>query len=575
VKTPPRWLDLASLVALFTALLLATWRRWPDPLVDFWRNLYIPWRVSEGALLYEQVADWYGPLPSLVMAAGFRLFGPGLPVLLALNGAVALACVVTLRAALERVGDRLSAWTGAACFVLVFCFGQYAVLGNYNFMTPYVSQATWGFFGVLLALLGTLECRDEDSARGWFAVGAGLSVAWLTKAEAALAVLVLLAALVGMRRRVPPRAFLAGLATVGVPVALLLSLQGGVAYAFEAFHHAVAFTLSPGARATIASVPIFTTDLGLEAPLQNVLAHLGPGALFLAALAVLARGTSSKPQLALSGVLIVALLVAPDPLMLGRALLLPTVVVAFAATIAALRGKTAWRGLAFLGLAALAMLARMGLHVRLYHYGFTMAVLATALAVHLLVFEAPRWSGVTHAGPRFLAVLLVLGSSARLTWHSLETYAAKTTLVGEGRDAVFAFPPEVHRNTQVVTEVLDALARHAPNARTLVAFPDGGAIGYRARIHSPIPQFEFNPVSLGFAGEERILVSLQAAPPDVVVLTSYDLRSHGSAFFGGTPASGQALATWVKANYRIVASGPKAPFSVTGHAWDVLVRRAP
>ena len=54
----PRWPDLASLLALFVALLAATWLRWPDALVDFWRNLYIPWRLSEGALLYTDVVDW-------------------------------------------------------------------------------------------------------------------------------------------------------------------------------------------------------------------------------------------------------------------------------------------------------------------------------------------------------------------------------------------------------------------------------------------------------------------------------------------------------------------------------------
>jgi hypothetical protein len=152
---------------------------------------------------------------------------------------------------------------------------------------------------------------------------------------------------------------------------------------------------------------------------------------------------------------------------------------------------------------------------------------------------------------------------------------AKTLPVGEGRDAIMAFGPQAQRHGALVNELVAAVNAHAPDARTLVVFPDSAAVSYLTRKPSPIPQFEFNPVSLGFSDEAAIIARLEASPPDVVMLCSYDLRTHGTQFFGGTPASGQALATWVKKNYRVVASGAPGPFSVTGRSWDLLVRRAP
>ncbi len=578
----PRWLDAASLLALFAALLAATWRRWPDALVDVWRNLYIPWRLSEGALLYVDVTDWYGPLPSLINGAAFSRFGPGLDVLVAVNVAVALGCLFTLRDVLRRVGDAASAWVGSAVFVLVFCFGQYSQLGNYNFMTPYVVQATWGFLGVLLTLDGVLANATQDSARGWLLAGAGLAVAWLSKAETLLAAAVVVLAWCALRRRLPALRFGVGFAAVGAPVALLLMAEGGVGYGLRAFNQVIAFTLSPDVRATLATVPIFSTDLGTNAPLDNALSHLGAGGLLLTVVALLALAprawARSRPVTGLLGLALgLAVVGLTDWLRIGRALLLPTLGLAGLSTLLSLRGKEKWVPLSLFSLTAAAMLARMALNVRVFHYGFTMAVLATMVAVHLLVFEAPRWRLAAGALPSpglvGAAAVLVLAGSARLTWHSLQVHATKTVAVGHGRDAITAFPPEQQRHPAQVNEMLAAVEKYAPDAKTLVAFPDSAAVSYLSRRPSPIPEFEFNPVSLGFSGVDGVLERLTAHPPDVVLVGSYDLRSHGAPFFGATDESGRALAVWVRANYVTVASGPPGPFSVSGHLWNLLARR--
>ena len=575
----PRWVDALSLLALFFVLLALTWLRWPDALVDFWRNLYLPWRLIEGALLYRDVADWYGPLPTLAAGALFSVTGPGLDALVALNGLVALGCLFALHRVLLEVGDRLSAWAGAASFVLIFCFGQYTPLGNYNFLTPYTSQATWGFLGVLLTLWGALlSVRDEETRTGWLVSGAGVALAWLSKAECLTACLAVIAAVCVVRRRAPRARFFAGFAALLLPVWLLLTAQGGLEYGARATHQVLLFTFSSGVRESVASVPFFAFGLGFDTPLANLGSHLGWGAVALVVLASLVFAARRWSNVALGIALVTAIVIVGEWRHLGRALLVPVIVSTVASGALALKGRRNWAPLFLLSVAALSMLARMPLNVRIIHYGFTLAVLATVTMVHLLTFEAPRLrlpeGQQVPLAARLLAVALVLGVSARLTEETLRTYAVKSVQMASGRDAYLAFTPAHHKNPALVSEMIAAVEKHAPGAKTLIVFPDGGAVSYLTRKPSPIPEFEFNPVSLAFAGGPRaVLQRLEQHPPDAVLLCSYDLRSHGTPLFGITEASGSELAEWLRLNYRRVASGGPGPFTLTGHDWDLFVLR--
>src|SRR5579872_5844251 len=77
-----------AVVGFALVLLKASWRTWPEPLVDFGRELYLPWRLSHGAVLYRDVDDFYGPLSQYVNAGLFRVFGVGFTTLIVANLAV-------------------------------------------------------------------------------------------------------------------------------------------------------------------------------------------------------------------------------------------------------------------------------------------------------------------------------------------------------------------------------------------------------------------------------------------------------------------------------------------------------
>jgi hypothetical protein len=50
-----RWAGLALVGCVFALVTVLSWRRWPDVLIDFGMQLYLPWRISEGDVLYRDV----------------------------------------------------------------------------------------------------------------------------------------------------------------------------------------------------------------------------------------------------------------------------------------------------------------------------------------------------------------------------------------------------------------------------------------------------------------------------------------------------------------------------------------
>ena len=134
----------AVLIIVGIAMLSIGWRRWPDALIDFGRELYVPWQLSEGQVLYRDIAYFNGPVSPYFNALMFKLFGVGLMSLAWVNIAVLAGLTVLLYRLLCSVGSRVSATLGCAVLLTVFALGQLARIGNYNFVCPYSHEMTHG-----------------------------------------------------------------------------------------------------------------------------------------------------------------------------------------------------------------------------------------------------------------------------------------------------------------------------------------------------------------------------------------------------------------------------------------------
>src|SRR3989338_4391055 len=186
------------LSALFIFLAKSSWLRWGDPLVDFGSALYIPWRILEGEVLYQDIVSYYGPLSYYLNALWFRIFGTSILTLALCN--LALTGVVLwmiYRYFVRSVSAGTALLTGVI-FLILFAFPNFGLIGGFNFILPYSHEAVHGTF-LSIAFINCLDIyitRKKATAL----MGAGLLFVCviMTKPEILVADLAVLIAATGM-----------------------------------------------------------------------------------------------------------------------------------------------------------------------------------------------------------------------------------------------------------------------------------------------------------------------------------------------------------------------------------------
>ncbi len=596
-----------SVVLLFVFWLSQSWLRWSDPLIDFPKNLYIAWRMVEGDLLYDKLANWYGPLSHLVEALGFRIFGVGLDTLVWMNIALTVAVLWLLRAIFRELGGRLSAWLGSVAFLTIFAFSHSRITANYNFITPYASQAVYSFLGLLLVLWGLL--RYEAAERSiWLGVaGCGLAVAYLDKPEAVLAAggalaVYLVVHCVRLTRagsQVGPwlRRVLGWLAggflSLWLPVLAYFSFRGGLAYGWRATNYVAWTVFEPKFLRAMAENPMIQALDGLDRPGENFLNELHAGLLLALLCGAVVVGAGfcavARDHVArLAWLAVMLLAVAVGGLWslavadIGAALVFPGCII----TVAFIAGslQMAWRGRpvpprvlghAVVGTAACLMLARIFLQGHFGHYGFFMMPLLALFGIDLLVVATANPYAAAKAWTRWLGPaavsFLILADCAALGATSLGFYARKTYEVGRDRDHFYTFEPKEQPNGWLLNTMVKAFREQSPTAGTLLALPEGIAVNYHLRVPSPLAEMEFQPLSLHYMDTAHLLDELREHPPAVVFLFHREMSEYQARYFGETTAGGRDILEWLDARYGVAWKFATSGDTITGDAVDLAL----
>ena len=75
---PTSVIGLSIVAVAMIAMLIFSWRCWCDPIADFGRELYVPWQIKQGKVLYHDIAYFNGPLSPYFNSILFRVFGASL-----------------------------------------------------------------------------------------------------------------------------------------------------------------------------------------------------------------------------------------------------------------------------------------------------------------------------------------------------------------------------------------------------------------------------------------------------------------------------------------------------------------
>ena len=546
------WIGPLLLLSAGSAMLTWTWRAWPDPIVDFGRELYVPWRLAQGDALYTDVAWFNGPLSQHWNALLFRAFGAGFSVIVWSNVAVLLATVAMLHALIARLAGRVAAAAAGMIFLLVFACGQYVGIGNYNWIAPYSHELTHGL-ALAVAVLFALERWSRGGSTTALALaGLAAGLCFLTKVEtflaAAAASAVMLAPAV---RRRDLRALGTFAAAGALPVLASVLLVGG---------RGTLGAWPSVLGGEVSELPFYRAGMGLDRPGERALELMLAAGVWLLALAPAAAaswfGRNSRGPLLPAGVAaaeiaLFALLRERIPWENALRPLPLFVALTVAGLALARRGSehpARWSAALALAVLALVPLSKMILLARVAHYGFALALPGTLVVAAALVGWLPTW--LDRRGAR--GDVLRVGALALLAVFALEHVlltrewlGRKTEVVGAGRDA---FRSDVRG-----AFVNDALARVASSgAASLAVLPEGIGINYLARIPNPTPYINFMPPEEILFGDRAWTEAFRSSPPDVILIVSKDTSEYGRGSFG--QGYGRGLAAWVQSSYRPVGA---------------------
>lgn len=592
------WLGLAVLAGLAVFFLATSWRKWPDPLIDFGRELYLPWRLAHGAVLYRDVDDFYGPLSQYFNAGLFALFGPGLMVLVTANLALFAAILAVLYRLFRHAWGPGAAFVAAAIFISVFAFAQFVGIGNYNYATPYAHEATHGLLVCLLLVAMLPAWVEHATPRRSFLAGGLFGLSAVLKPEIVLAAglvsLVAFAVQRWQRRPLRLAAIGAWIAGAMLPTAVFaIYFSTRVPWA-SAWGFACRAWLNAATSTRFIGDPVQTGFLGFDQPWPHLREHAGAALLALLPIAAIAGGVwlvdrlkARGPRFLLLGVMAAGMVALAwlgiSWVNAGRCLLGLALIYGLLCSVTLMRKPqpevnplTPVLRLLLAVLAA-ALMGRMLLNGRIYQFGFYQAALAALLVPAVLIGELPARLGVGRWGRVMAAVgcLGLLGPGVVvLAGQSQQMLRLKTHSIGEGRDQFYTFTPQLEPTGDLVGQARAWLRTAAGgSAQTLLVLPEGEMINYLARLPSPVAPFFFFSAATSGGREAAIVRELEKNPPDWIVLVSRDLREYGVQRYGESPEQGGQILSWAGDKYEIAATLGGDPLDYRQRGLMILKRK--
>jgi len=567
-----RLVDFAVLSSTLAVLLFFSWRKWADVLIDTPEELYVPWQLGAGQLLYRDLAHYYGPLSQYFNAAVFTLTEPTFTVLFVTNiflVCILMAAVYSLVAIYVPGVDRLIVtW----CFLITVPIQQHTVFGGYNFLAPYSHEATHGTIAVVVMLAVWAAYLRRPARHSMAILGLLCGACYVLKPEVALAGSVVFGSAVVVdlvRKRNGKQTFspYGLLALPALPILFHAFFLSHVS-ATEAFTYTFgAFT--PIFTSTMTDNPLFGSLLGRDDPGANLATGLALAAGFLAvagAASFVGRGRPSGWKNSAVVVLPIFLALAVSQIEIS---VLPMGFPWF--LIVTIAGLLLWREtdclpsrcerlpLIVLGLVALVFAARMFLKLQLMWLGFYACAPAWLYFMILTTGILPRLSrdGSIARGVCRLSFLAIIVTFSMLNaLHSIEGFAQKDVRIGSGTNAMYA---SNRASLSVDATTLDTvIARLAklPRERSLLVLPEAVILNFLTGMANETPfvqSFLYSGLYEMAGGDPGVIAELEARPPDYIAYLRrieemdspvYKIRGPGG-FANGAFA-------WIESNYTII-----------------------
>ncbi|MBW1858764.1 MAG: glycosyltransferase family 39 protein [Deltaproteobacteria bacterium] len=589
------------LVIAGIAMAWLSWLKWCDPIIDFGRELYIPWALCQGKILYKDInIFFYGPFSYYLNALLFKIFGIHIDTIVRFNLVLILIIAVLIYKIIKTVSNSACAFFSVLSFIILFAFPRYFPVLNDNFVTPYSHAATHGialsFLAFFFLSLYLSKGRIVYAYLCWFVGGLVL----LTKVEIFVGLFAsMVVTWAWILRTEKPQANIIAIRSITFASLLILPLLLFGAYfaRLSTFPQAILCVLNPYFlmfHRGHSFSPLLVRVMGADEPLANtgrMLYWLGIYVLFALIIMVvnhflsaLSKNTKYKFAPPLLAFLIttpfINTTISGSSAYLDYFFPLPMVVLCFVVYIILKLRKTGLTDIELkknlitlsFSIFSLVLLARLLFNVRVVHYGFFLVLpgflILLIIVLHILPALMKRITGDARFG-MIPVIVLILFTLYSYFSHSVRQYNLIDYPIKSDHEVIKTFDLRYSDIGQIIQQAIDKINVVVEPDETFTVFPEGLMFNYLTRRESASPYTAFLPTFFSvFHGD--ILESLQEKPPDFVLLVERSTVEYGYRYFGIDYAAD--VFRWIEENYVEIVQIGKKPFSGEGFGIVIMKR---
>jgi len=552
------FLSMGRLKTLLTCVILVgtgvfmafiSWLKWPDLIADFGEQAYIAWQLSEGKVLYKDIAYLYGPFSGYVHAFIFKLFDPSFLTLTVFNICVVVALSFLIYLFIKGNSDGLTGTVCTLAFLTIFAFGQYQGGGNFNFICAYVYELPHGVALSLLSLY-LFSRYLKTNSRPWLVSSYFMAgMVFLTKPEVFLALAIALPAgtVLAFRAQYPDKRTWARNSAECIGFFLTPPLL----FIIYLSHHlpveqAFNYIISPWTYINNASnlaLTLYQWVLGIDdisGNLTKLFTYFLLGVSIIFGLTLIQRFLNRRPDLSkvipiglvlLCSVLLDLFLIKIPIMDMPRPLPLFLLLLAIYYLNEIIFKKTPDNKtlivLFTFTLFSLALLLKIILNTHVYHYGFALALPGTLIFIRWILYEFPGQYKLISGPTQFFRVTVSTFGIIIIMHHigmSYQVQQLKDYPVGTAHNIILDYNPRFETRGPITADAVRYIQDTIKPGVPIATLPTGNIINFITQHPNPLRSPTLNPVEANIIGELRYLKNMESTSPSYILLVDTEVR---------------------------------------------------
>ncbi len=590
----PSFLVNIVIFASFAYLLSVTWLKCGDLIIDTSRELWVPYKILKGTVLYKDIFYLFGFFVPYFISFLYKFFSVNLYVLIGLGIATTILMSIVIYKICRFFMDEITSGLAVLNFLFVFAFGFYTYNNIFNFILPYSFSSTIFILFISFALYFFIKFILSEKEKYLFAWSIFLALAFFCRPEFSFLTWIgfaLIAAIIIIKGK--HKDFLKIILYILLP--LVIALLGYLIFlwkhsAFAGFRESMIDTI----KFEIFNSAVTQKRAGVDAILENSRLMVCSLLFHLVIISLLAVGSSlissyqlNKKRINICLGFIILLLAfaaahtvfqtAPSIFTNIQYRCIPIILVIGISLffIRAIRNPfSSQENLSLLTLFIISFLIiiRILLKTNPDNYGFYL--LGMGMVCYFIFFMKIFKSFITKRikGPKELFHILLIIFFIFLMvpyWQvSSRLYKSKNLKVIISRGEIICWPDS---RTVTFWEAVGYLIKNTAKDDNVVVFPEGVSMNFFADRVNPLKYYHFLPFDIERIGEDKIVSQLIDRNVKYIIIDNRLTYEYGQPWFG--VHYGKKISSWIYNNYSIVKEFGPRPFTGAKESGVVILQR--